>query len=226
MSNIYCVNAVLWTSFNKDLFQIKLFQMCDVQSPLMSQPIPDREGKRCLFCVKTHNKTYEMSASDQRQKVEWIQGTSKTPHANHCLLANLYFLIQAPYLPPLVVQTALRLQSESRSSLHQELKLKRRVQREHSQRERSRSARSSCSSQSEDSNTQEMEKMEKDRQDLEIESIIQVSGEAKQERDPNSLHDTDLLSHSMHVNWKPGEGRQRRRRGGNRGRCRWSSRDS
>lgn len=27
-----------------------------------------------MFCVKTHNKTYEMSASDQRQKVEWIQG--------------------------------------------------------------------------------------------------------------------------------------------------------
>lgn len=38
------------------------------------QAIPDREGKRCLFCVKTHNKTYEMSASDQRQKVEWTQG--------------------------------------------------------------------------------------------------------------------------------------------------------
>lgn len=27
-----------------------------------------------MFCVKTHNKTYEMSASDQRQKVEWTQG--------------------------------------------------------------------------------------------------------------------------------------------------------
>lgn len=38
------------------------------------QPIPDREGKRCMFCVKTHNKTFEMSASDQRQKVEWTQG--------------------------------------------------------------------------------------------------------------------------------------------------------
>uniref|UniRef100_A0A672ZNF4 Differentially expressed in FDCP 6-like n=1 Tax=Sphaeramia orbicularis TaxID=375764 RepID=A0A672ZNF4_9TELE len=123
------------------------------------EPIPDREGKRCLFCVKTHNKTFEMSASDQRQKVEWTQA----------------------------IQTALRLQSEGKSSLHHELKLKRRVQREQSQRERSRSARSSCSSrssQSDDSNTQEMEKMEKekDRQDLEIESIIQHARELETRR--------------------------------------------
>lgn len=72
------------------------------------------------------------------------------------------------------VQTALRLQTEGKSSLHHELKLKRRRQREHS-----RSARSSCSSQSsqsDDSNYQETEKTEKgkERQDLEIESIIQV----------------------------------------------------
>lgn len=38
------------------------------------QPIPDREGKRCMLCVKTFNKTFEMSASDQRQRVEWTQG--------------------------------------------------------------------------------------------------------------------------------------------------------
>lgn len=77
------------------------------------------------------------------------------------------------------IQTALRLQSEGKSSLHHELKLKRRVQREHSQRERSRSARSSCSSQSDDVNIHEMERAEKekDQQDLEIESIIQVRGE-------------------------------------------------
>ncbi|XP_026183202.1 differentially expressed in FDCP 6 homolog [Mastacembelus armatus] len=115
------------------------------------EPIPDREGKRCLFCVKTHNKTYEMSASDQRQKVEWTQ----------------------------VIQTALRLQSEGKSSLHHELKMKRRAQRENSQRERSRSSCSSRSSQSDDSNIQEVERMEKekDRQDLEIESIIQHARE-------------------------------------------------
>ncbi|XP_074554351.1 differentially expressed in FDCP 6 homolog [Halichoeres trimaculatus] len=123
------------------------------------EPIPDREGKRCMFCVKTHNKTFEMSASDQRQKVEWTQA----------------------------IQTALRLQSEGKTSLHQELKLKRRVHREHSQRERIRSSRSSCSSrssQSDDLNIQELEKMEKDkdRQDLEIESIIQHARELETRR--------------------------------------------
>uniref|UniRef100_A0A667ZF70 DEF6 guanine nucleotide exchange factor c n=1 Tax=Myripristis murdjan TaxID=586833 RepID=A0A667ZF70_9TELE len=119
--------------------EIQLDKSCIIEA------IPDREGKRCLFCVKTQNKTYEMSASDQRQKVEWTQA----------------------------IQTALRLQSEGKSSLHQELKLKRRVQRDQSQRERSLSARSSCSSQSDDLNTQELEK-EKERQEQEIESIIQV----------------------------------------------------
>ncbi|XP_043963691.1 differentially expressed in FDCP 6 homolog isoform X2 [Gambusia affinis] len=126
--------------------EIQLDRSCVVE------PVPDREGKRCLLCVKTHNKTYEMSASDQRQKVEWTQA----------------------------IQTAIRLQREGKSSLHQELKLKRRVQREHSNRERSRSTRSSCSSrssQSDDSNFQEMERMEKEKQDLEIESIIQHARE-------------------------------------------------
>ncbi|XP_047431554.1 differentially expressed in FDCP 6 homolog [Mugil cephalus] len=126
------------------------------------EPISDREGKRCMFCVKTLNKTFEMSAADQRQKVEWIQA----------------------------IQTALRLQSEGKSSLHHELKLKRRVQREHSQRERSQSDRSSCSSrgsrssQSDDFNIQEMENMEKskDQQDLEIESIIQHARELETRR--------------------------------------------
>uniref|UniRef100_UPI003AAC1BDF differentially expressed in FDCP 6 homolog n=1 Tax=Centroberyx gerrardi TaxID=166262 RepID=UPI003AAC1BDF len=127
--------------------EIQLDKSCIIEA------IPDREGKRCLFCVKTHNKTYEMSASDQRQKVEWIQ----------------------------VIQTALRLQGEGKSSLHQELKLKRRVQREHSQRERSLSARSSCSSQSDDSNTQDVER-EKERQDQEIESIIQHARELETKR--------------------------------------------
>lgn len=74
------------------------------------------------------------------------------------------------------MQTALRLQSEAETSLQHQLKLKRRVQREHGQRERSRSARSSRSSQSDDTCMQEMEKMEKekDRQDSEIECILQV----------------------------------------------------
>ncbi|KAM3838426.1 differentially expressed in FDCP 6 homolog [Diretmus argenteus] len=127
--------------------EIQLDKSCIVEA------VPDREGKRCLFCVKTHLKTYEMSASDLRQKVEWIQA----------------------------IQTALRLQNEGKSSLHQELKLKRRVQRNHSQGERSLSARSSCSSQSDDFNIQEMER-EKDRQDQEIESIIQHARELETRR--------------------------------------------
>ncbi|CAK6950023.1 differentially expressed in FDCP 6-like [Scomber scombrus] len=120
------------------------------------EPVPDREGKRCLFCVKTPNKTYEMSASDQRQKVEWTQG----------------------------IQTALRLQNEGKSSFHHELKLKRRVQREHSQRERSRSSCSSRSSQSDEFAIQEMERLEKekDRQDQEIETIIQQARELETHR--------------------------------------------
>ncbi|KAF7229266.1 differentially expressed in FDCP 6 homolog [Nothobranchius furzeri] len=123
--------------------EIQLDKSCVVE------PIPDREGKRCLFCVKTHNKTYEMSASDQKQKVEWTQA----------------------------VQRALRLQHEGKSFLHHDLKLKRRVQRENSTRERSRSSRSSRSSQSDDSNIQEVDRMEKDKQDLEIENIIQHARE-------------------------------------------------
>jgi len=80
----------------------------------------------------------------------------------------------AVFVTSSAIQTALRLQVEGKSSLHQDFKLKRRVQREHSHRERSRSTHSSCSSQSDDSNVQEIEKMEKEKQDLEIESIIQV----------------------------------------------------
>ncbi|XP_030576008.1 differentially expressed in FDCP 6 homolog [Archocentrus centrarchus] len=133
--------------------EIQLDHNCVVES------IPDREGKRCLFCVKTHSKTYEMSAPDQKQKVEWTQA----------------------------IQTALRLQSEGKSSLHHELKLKRRIQRENSQRERSRSARSSCSSrgsQSDDMTIQETEKVEKEKskQDLEIENIIKHARELETRR--------------------------------------------
>ncbi|XP_029617443.1 differentially expressed in FDCP 6 isoform X1 [Salmo trutta] len=119
--------------------EIPLDQNCVVEA------IPDRDGKRCLFCVKTTSKTYEMSAADQRQRVEWTQA----------------------------LQTAVRLQGEHKSSLHQELKLKRRVQREQSQRERSLSASSSRGSQSEELTIQDLEK-EKERQGQEIESIIQA----------------------------------------------------
>ncbi|KAL6460025.1 hypothetical protein MHYP_G00317840 [Metynnis hypsauchen] len=69
------------------------------------ETIPDKEGRRCLFCVRTPGRTYEMSASDQKLRHEWIQA----------------------------VQTAIRLKAEGKSSLHYELKLRRRDTREHSQ---------------------------------------------------------------------------------------------
>ncbi|XP_035640486.2 differentially expressed in FDCP 6-like isoform X2 [Oncorhynchus keta] len=127
--------------------EIPLDQYCVVEA------IPDRDGKRCLFCVKTTSKTYEMSAADQRQKVEWTQA----------------------------LQTAVRLQGERKSSLHQELKLKRQVQREQSQRERSLSASSSRGNQSEELTIQDLEK-EKERQGREIESIIQHQREVEARR--------------------------------------------
>ncbi|XP_026857966.2 differentially expressed in FDCP 6 homolog [Electrophorus electricus] len=73
------------------------------------ETIPDKEGRRCLFCVKTPGRTYEMSASDQKQRVEWIQAA----------------------------QTAIRLKTEGKSSLHKELKLRRRELRELSQNRQS-----------------------------------------------------------------------------------------
>ncbi|NWX20362.1 DEFI6 protein, partial [Aegotheles bennettii] len=73
--------------------------------------LPDRDGKRCMFCVKTTSRTYEMSASDTRQRQEWT----------------------------LAIQTAIRLQAEGKKSLHKDLKQKRREQRE--QREQRKAAK-------------------------------------------------------------------------------------
>ncbi|KAM4835449.1 differentially expressed in FDCP 6 homolog [Thomomys bottae] len=73
--------------------------------------LPDRDGKRCMFCVKTASRTYEMSASDTRQRQEWTAA----------------------------IQTAIRLQAEGKTSLHKDLKQKRREQRE--QREQRRAAK-------------------------------------------------------------------------------------
>ncbi|NWT56262.1 DEFI6 protein, partial [Erythrocercus mccallii] len=78
---------------------------------LSLQVLPDRDGKRCMFCVKTSSRTYEMSASDTRQRQEWT----------------------------LAIQTAIRLQAEGKRSLHKDLKLKRREQRE--QREQRKAAK-------------------------------------------------------------------------------------
>ncbi|XP_072306143.1 differentially expressed in FDCP 6 homolog isoform X2 [Eucyclogobius newberryi] len=73
--------------------------------------LPDRDGKRCMFCLKTISKTYEMSASDTKQRQEWTTA----------------------------IQTAIRLHVEGKNSLHKDLKLKRREQRE--QREKRRQSK-------------------------------------------------------------------------------------
>ncbi|GCC16899.1 hypothetical protein chiPu_0017384 [Chiloscyllium punctatum] len=39
---------------------------------VMQKMLPDKEGKRCLFCVKTVNRTYELSASDMKRRQEWM----------------------------------------------------------------------------------------------------------------------------------------------------------
>ncbi|XP_077589084.1 differentially expressed in FDCP 6 homolog [Stigmatopora nigra] len=73
--------------------------------------LPDRDGKRCMFCLKTLSKSYEMSSSDTKQRQEWTTA----------------------------IQTAIRLQVEGKKSLHKDLKLKRHEQRE--QREKRQGAK-------------------------------------------------------------------------------------
>ncbi|XP_049610627.1 differentially expressed in FDCP 6 homolog [Syngnathus scovelli] len=73
--------------------------------------LPDRDGKRCMFCLKTLSKTYEMSSSDTKQRQEWTTA----------------------------IQTAIRLHGEGKTSLHKDLKLKRHEQRE--QREKKQQAK-------------------------------------------------------------------------------------
>ncbi|CAB1315344.1 unnamed protein product [Coregonus sp. 'balchen'] len=70
--------------------------------------LPEKEGKRCMFCVKTLTKTYEMSASDTKQRQEWTTA----------------------------IQTAIRLCVEGKNSLHKDLKLRRREHREEKERRR------------------------------------------------------------------------------------------
>uniref|UniRef100_A0A8C6T7H9 Switch-associated protein 70 n=1 Tax=Neogobius melanostomus TaxID=47308 RepID=A0A8C6T7H9_9GOBI len=37
------------------------------------ESLPDKDGKKCLFLVKSSQKTFEISASDKKKKQEWIQ---------------------------------------------------------------------------------------------------------------------------------------------------------
>ncbi|KAL0978081.1 hypothetical protein UPYG_G00165660 [Umbra pygmaea] len=70
--------------------------------------LPEKEGKRCMFCVKTLTKTYEMSAPDTRKRQEWTTA----------------------------IQTAIRLCVEGKNSLHKDLKQRRSEQREERERRR------------------------------------------------------------------------------------------
>ncbi|XP_067271286.1 differentially expressed in FDCP 6 homolog [Pseudorasbora parva] len=74
--------------------------------------LSDRDGKRCMFCVKTLNKSFEISAPDSRQRQEWITA----------------------------IQTALRLSADGRASLHEELKERRAELRAERGRRRERRA--------------------------------------------------------------------------------------
>ncbi|KAK1906988.1 Differentially expressed in FDCP 6 like [Dissostichus eleginoides] len=122
--------------------EIQLDKSCVIET------LADREGKRCLFCVKTHAKTFEMSASDQRQKVEWTQA----------------------------LQTALRLQSEAKASLHFVLKLKRRHARELETKRRE--------AEEKERREQKEVQMELERQLKEAESLRDKTGVCSQHGDP------------------------------------------
>ncbi|XP_051916516.1 switch-associated protein 70b [Hippocampus zosterae] len=46
---------------------ILLDQDCSVEA------LPDKEGKKCLFFIRSSHKSFEISASDKKKKQEWIQ---------------------------------------------------------------------------------------------------------------------------------------------------------
>uniref|UniRef100_UPI00398F472D differentially expressed in FDCP 6-like n=1 Tax=Pristiophorus japonicus TaxID=55135 RepID=UPI00398F472D len=62
----------------------------------------DKEGRRCLFCIKTANRTYELSASDTKRRQEWMDS----------------------------IATAIWLQTENKSSVQKEQRQRRREQRQ------------------------------------------------------------------------------------------------
>lgn len=104
---------------------------------LFDQVLPDRDGKRCMFCLKTLSKSYEMSASDTKQRQEWTTGQRR-------LMLNsgfkVYFSVwDINIIFSSAIQTAIRLHVEGKKSLHKDLKLKRREQRE--QREKRKQAK-------------------------------------------------------------------------------------
>ncbi|XP_078076417.1 differentially expressed in FDCP 6 homolog [Mustelus asterias] len=85
---------------NEDLKEKKGEIHLDMDSTV--EVLPDKEGKRCLFCIKTANRTYELSASDTKRRQEWIDSIS----------ASIW------------------IQTENRRSLYIEQKERRRLQRQ------------------------------------------------------------------------------------------------
>ncbi|XP_067284273.1 differentially expressed in FDCP 6 homolog isoform X1 [Pseudorasbora parva] len=147
--------------------EIPLEESCVVEN------LPDKEGRRCLFCVKTPNRTYEMSATNLKQRVDWVQA----------------------------MQTVLRLRAEGKTSLHQELKLSRRKQRETLQRSHSNQSNNSEPIAVEASHHSTSEQQgETERLEQHIESIIQKQREVeakrreeeKQEREKQQAIQIDL----------------------------------
>ncbi|TRY93136.1 hypothetical protein DNTS_016479 [Danionella cerebrum] len=115
-----------------------------LEDSIVVDSVPDREGKRCLFCVKTPAKTFEMSASNLKHRVDWTQA----------------------------IQTGYRLRAEGKSSLHQELRVSRRKQRETLQRSQSNQSSNSDSGATEAMPPEQQGETESLEQH--IESIIQV----------------------------------------------------
>lgn len=88
-----------------------------------------------MFCLKTLSKTYEMSASDTKQRQEWTAGQGGRFCSFEQNLKTLNFIL----FVFTAIQTAIRLHVEGKTSLHKDLKMKRREQRE--QREKRRQAK-------------------------------------------------------------------------------------
>ncbi|KAM7415116.1 hypothetical protein PAMA_019780 [Pampus argenteus] len=55
----------------EDLSEKKGDIMLDGNSSV--EPLQDKEGKKCLFFIKSAQKSFEISASDKKKKQEWIQ---------------------------------------------------------------------------------------------------------------------------------------------------------
>ncbi|XP_076857238.1 differentially expressed in FDCP 6 homolog [Brachyhypopomus gauderio] len=115
----------------------------DLDENCCVEVLPEREGKRCMFCVKTLNKTYEMSAPDSKQRQEWTTA----------------------------IQTAIRLRSEGKSSLHKELKAHRQEARE--EREKRRALR--------EQETQRLQALqgEKEQKQVELELLKEAQRQAQ-----------------------------------------------